>query len=679
MSTVPLAHFSTYLGHMIKDSGASLNGRSLNKKSLQLTNGLIPKKIIGNYEAIITFLCYLTRINYENRARKTLKAYKLLNYSPLTFNLGLSFLTFSPSKDDKIEKAPQGKIPYGYLMYDSKQDTPLSITVFDFTKPTNKSLIFPNKKIMVVSFRGTLSISTALKDLNISLQNLFNLYGKDAFPEEFAEVEQRKAKRGALGAITSLGTNPFGAHRGFVNGLIDLYPKIIARMDELLNNHPDVSSIFITGHSLGGAFSHLMGLGLAQLKKKGKELPNLHIISFGAPKVFTDYARNVFNKLLLEGYMTLERVANRPRFPDITMLASDPVPYIPATLDHPGFMILKPEIMTQSRTGRTKHIREVRSELANIKPDQSFFSSMIPNALKMRNYNSLPEYKEYLDHFFDCNGTGPDILTPDEYKGLINKALGGTVRIPMGPAKKVFANARKTLFITEQELEASTKVAEEATKQEVAKQTEASKEMKAAVDSVVQEQKATEAEVEKAYGPGGLPKSGAAQAGGSLPSENEKVGLIKNAQLQESNTAIYKKQTVLEQPNHVVYSCSQITSPVPLVGCHLGYMGVGWTGAGINIGSGTITGARDYKEVATLYCSDNGTWTYVPDSLPAAAPATGLTLRQNASVLTKPLPNAGANEDPTSPAVQAGGTRRKRLFRKKSAKTSKRYAKTKRY
>ena len=646
MATVPLAHFSTYLGTMIKESGIDLTGRALNKKSLQLTNGLVPKKIIGNYEAIITFLCYLTRINYENRARKSLKAFKLLNYSPLTFNKGMSYLTFTGSTDNKIEKSPEGKIPYGYLMYDPKQDTPLSITVFDYTKPTNQSLIFPNKKIMVISFRGTLSIATALKDLNLTLQNLFILYGKDSFPEEFAEVERRKSQRGALGSITSLGTNPFGAHRGFVNGLIELYPKIIARMDELLNNHPDISSIFITGHSLGGAFSHLMGMGLAQLKKKGKALPNLHIISFGAPKVFTDYARNVFNKLLLEGYMTLERVANRPRFPDITMLASDPVPYIPATLDHPGFMILKPEIMTQSRTGRTKHIREVRSELANIKPDQSFFSSMIPNALKMRNYNSLPEYKEYLDHFFDCNGTGPDILTPDEYKGIINKALGGTVRIPMGPAKKVFSNVTKALFITEADLEASTKVAEEANKQEAAKQAEASKEMKVAVDSVVQEQKATEAEVEKAYGPGGLP-----QSGGALPSENERAGLIKNAQLQESNTAIYKKQTVLEQPNHVVYSCSQITSGVPLVGCHLGYMGVGWNGAGINAGSGTWTGARDYKELATLYCSDNGTWTYIPDSLPAAAA--------------------------TASRGQAGGTRRRGLFRKKSV--SKKSAKTRRH
>jgi hypothetical protein len=259
---------------------------------------------------------------------------------------------------------------------------------------------------------------------------------------------------------------------------------------------------------------------------------------------------------------------------------------------------------------------------------------MIPNALKMRNYNSLPEYKEYLDHFLDCNGSGPDILTPDEYKGLINKTPGGTVRIPQGPAKKVFANARKALFINQVDLEATSKIAEQAGKEEAAKQTEVSKEMKGAVDSVIEEQKATEAEVEKAYGPGGLPTSGlTGQAGGA------NVNASPNSQL--SNTAIYKNQTVLEQPNHVVYSCSQITSGVPLVGCHLGYMGVGWLGAGINAGSGTLTGSRDYKELATLYCS-NGTWTYVPDSLAA-----------------------------TAPVKQAGGSRRRRHKKKRGRKTRK--------
>ena len=77
------------------------------------------------------------------------------------------------------------------------------------------------------------------------------------------------------------------------------------------------------------------------------------------------------------------------------------------------------------------------------------------------------------------------------------------------------------------------------------------------------------------------------------------------------NRDSYKKQTVLEQPNHLVYSCQQITAPVPMTGCHLGYMGVGWLGGTINAGSGTPAW-RGYEKEATLYCTD-GIWTFVTD------------------------------------------------------------------
>jgi len=67
-----------------------------------------------------------------------------------------------------------------------------------------------------------------------------------------------------------------------------------------------------------------------------------------------------------------------------------------------------------------------------------------------------------------------------------------------------------------------------------------------------------------------------------------------------------------------------------------------------------------------------------------AAPAASVKPQQNANALMKSLPNAAANEDPTAPNVQGGGTRRRRLFRKKSvskrsAKTSKRHVKTKKH
>ena len=612
MATVPLGHFTTYLGHIIKESGIDLTGRTLDKKTLKLTGQLVPKRIMGRYEAILTYICYFTRIIYENRPRKILKSYNLLKYSPLTFNKGMSYLTYSPSLNDKIERSAQlnKKKPSGYLLYDKQEDLPLSITVFDYTKPQNQSLIFPNKKIMVISFRGTLSLVTAFKDLNYFPKSLHKLYG--TFNNESRDNDG----------------NPFplfGAHGGFVNGLTAVYQKILARVKELLNNHPGISSIFVTGQSLGGAYSHLMGLGLAQEKKLGKinSTINIHIISFGAPRVFTYYSRNVFNKLLLEGYMTLDRVTNRARYPDVTMLTTDPVPLIPmitpalptsTVLAHPGFMILNKEIMTQSRSGRTKHIRELRSELADINPGQSFFSSLVPNALKVRNYNALPEYKEYLDHFLDCikRGNNMSPITVDEYKGMINSTPYGTVRRRTGRAEKVFDFVEEALYLSDAELEQLNSDAAYASMEQVVKvQQKEEGKLTAVVDSAKKEQGVVKEQVKKAYGPGGIPQEGGGEYGN-----------------------IYDKQTVLEQPNHLVYSCSQITSPghVPSLGCHLGYLGVSFTGAAINVGSGTLSGTRDYNSTATLYCTDDGVWTYIPDTMARQA---GGTRKKSAKKLAK--------------------------------------------
>ena len=146
--------------------------------------------------------------------------------------------------------------------------------------------------------------------------------------------------------------------------------------------------------------------------------------------IFTDYSRNVFNDLLIGGFMTFDRVANRPRFPDPTMLSYDPIPLIPPNMNHPGFMILKPEIKTQSKTGRTKHSSELRDELAGIKAKKSLFTS-----LTSRNYNPLPDYPEFFKYFKDT--TLESSFTPDEYSSLLSTTVTGTVRRGVGSAKKV--------------------------------------------------------------------------------------------------------------------------------------------------------------------------------------------------------------------------------------------------
>jgi hypothetical protein len=304
------------------------------------------------------------------------------------------------------------------------------------------------------------------------------------------------------------------------------------------------------------------------------------------------------------------------------MLTTDPIPMIPmitpalprsTILAHPGFMILNKEIMTQSRSGRTKHIRELRSELADIKPDQSLFSSLVPNALKIRNYNPLPEYQEYLDHFLDCikRGNNMSPITLEEYKGMINSTPYGTVRRRTGRAEKVFDFVEEALYLSNAELEEFNSNNAIAAMEQAAKvQQKEEGKLTGVVDSAKKEQVVIKGQVEKAYGPGGIPQEGGGYG------------------------EIYDNQTVLEQPNHIVYSCSQITSPghVPSLGCHLGYLGVSFTGAAINVGSGTLSGSRDFNSTATLYCTDDGVWTYIPDTL---ARQGGGTRKKSAKKLAK--------------------------------------------
>lgn len=667
--SIPLAHFTTYLGSLVTPP---LNGRPMKLQGLQI-DPLISKDILAKYEAVVTFCSYMSRLSYENRARKVLKAYKLLDYSPLVFNTGLSHLTYAKSTDDKIERGDVREKPLsGFLLYDAKQDTPVSVVMFDYTK--EPSSIFGTEKIIVVCFRGTLSLQTALKDLYAINGSLFTLFGNDLFSEEAAEVEKRKKPgnqsiKSAVTAATAGIVNPFGAHRGFVNGLENILQPILEKLKILLTLHPDVSRIIVTGQSLGGAYAHIFGLFIAQLKKKNGsvkgypsiQLPKLHVITFGAPKCFTDYSRNVFNGLLLGGFMTLDRVTNRPRFPDPSMLTYDPIPIVLQNLDHPGFMILKPEIKTQSRTGRTKHIAELRDELAGIKAKKSLFTS-----LTSRNYNPLPDYPEFYKLFKDSSS-----LTVEEYANLLSTSMFGTVRGGTNSASKILAVVQNVLHVTAADMAATDAEATQVRKAEVTslKQMPVPSELgkqEAETAKVVESGYTAAGEKEPTEGGGWLPTFGYKKnpnvpVAAPMPMPMAAPMPMANTNT-NSNTAKYKKQTVKEQPNHLVYSCSQITAPVPGVGCHLGYMGVSYFGAFLNAGSGTVTFSRDYKTEAALFYS-NGEWTYLPNSNSTIVPTS------NAPVSPNPPKSNVATPNPT-----VGGRYSRKQRRSKRRFTSKRRA-----
>jgi hypothetical protein len=313
-------------------------------------------------------------------------------------------------------------------------------------------------------------------------------------------------------------------------------------------------------------------------------------------------------------------------------------------------MILKPEIKTQSRTGRTKHISELRSELANITVKKSLFSRVTS-----RNYNPLPDYEEFFNKFLDKDYSPG--FTAESYSVLLSTSVLGTVRLNSGLATNIYTIIQKLTKLPMAEIVGADKQAE---KQDKAAEEAVAAEPVPVPQEVVNDLKETKDAVQQAY----------AKDGQALP-----------GQVAEGQTGggWYENQTVLENPNQVVYSCSQITAPIPFAGCHMGYMGVGYTGAAASVGSFSST--RGYREEAVLY-NTNGLWTFSPDSLPAQAPP--LPPRTPPSASTTPsdrtpllpptappktslfdrLRGRTASQAPTAKKGWWGGTAKRRKMRK---------------
>lgn len=607
--TVSIGKFTTYLGHLAKSKGTPLNGLPLKKKTLRVSP-LLDKNLMGQYEAALTYCCYHSRLSYEFNQSKLLEMFKHLNYTPLVFNKLLSVITKKsiPSGISSVEQPNQ----VGYFLFNKEHDLPGYISVFDYTTP-GSSLIFPGEKIMVVSFRGTLSLTTLLKDLKMVPRALQDVFGDTLFSELAPEIEKRKQDR-----TLPTGVNPFGAHRGFVNGMKAVYATYMEKIKELLALHPDVKRIFITGHSLGGAYTHIMSMGMAQEKKKNGLFQNqsLHAVSFGAPFTFLKMARDVYNGLLADGHLTLDRVITSARFKDPTFSTTDVIPNLPPNFYHPGFTIDWKEIKTQSRTGRTKHSRELREQFFNITRTKSSFIFGKPKSM---NYNSLPTYEEFLSKFLDT------AVSSKEYKSLLNSTYAGTIRSESDPlANKIRSTVMKLLGMNSEEL----------------KQNE---------QQIALDQSATEKQAKEQLATESLPENVKSNVQGIQGKASEEQKAIENAYKEEGNPMPPEEQeggafvfptnqeTKQYQPNTVVYSCYQnigMLLPIPifhLFTCHLNYMGVSWLGCvkqilvELSAQSKTIKvpfraspdSARQFREVAKLYKNPNsGIYTMVPDGAP---------------------------------------------------------------
>jgi hypothetical protein len=613
---VRIKKLTTYLDTVLPQGYTDL---PYNGKSVTVPDYSPYLNAVGQYEAVLTQAAYFSRLAYEMNP-VIASAMQLVTHNPVVFNTGLAmirrkFSRYNQPTDMTVKR--ETELGKGCVLYKKHGivETPCHIQVVDYRGKVS-GCPHPGKKVLYISFRGTISLKSALTDAKAVFQNLGSLVqncemqgvrGNMAFAEYIQGAEQYRSTVPPLNKV-----NPFGAHFGFIENLIPVMPDIckLLELEYLADN--TVDKIVVTGHSLGGANATLAALVLAGFKRAGiscLQRPSLHCITFGAPKLLHDYSRNVFNSLLDEGILTLDRVANRMK--NLVLAATSMgaainlVPTIPPNMVHPGYMVLKTEIKTQSRTGRSKNISDLRK----------MFAGISEGGLLGLQFNGLPTYTEFLNCF-------TRVMTDGDYKSLIGKLPFGTLYYGSkeGSYSKIKTIVATILQVSPESPELS------ATEVEAKEDASASSEA-AGVSGNTGEEAAVE-EGEEGQ-----------QAGG---------GVL---------TDMYKQTTVERGPNHIVYSCAKNISGLS---CHMGYMGISYNGGVKNVSLSRPPFATFLPEGNTLRVKqtepfDGHSWWHSLSGT-VAPPSTGST-NTVPNIVGNPnvhVPNNGASNIVGNPTVHIG-------------------------
>lgn len=185
---------------------------------------------------------------------------------------------------------------------------------------------------LIICFKGSSTVKNFKHDLYSQIT-----------PADLSTLlpEGLPAASGQIGNVTG----------SFVKPLIKSWKLIKDTINEI-----NPTRLFVTGHSLGGAYATMFAFMLCEIKTTFPNIQSIHLVTFGCPTVVADKARNTFNAHLDSGFLTLDRVVSS----GVTSRVADIVPTIPVGFSHPGFQPLRTELYPEKKTGRAYNIDTIR-------------------------------------------------------------------------------------------------------------------------------------------------------------------------------------------------------------------------------------------------------------------------------------------------------------------------------
>lgn len=329
-------------------------GLPSNKVSHQVAGAVGPEKF-KKYEHALYVMAQLSRLVYSDTGIMWTSIQKSLGMSSDVVNKVISAYDAQYAGKKKVAVSSQagdgaGRPMESYSLFPSKATN--SKTKFGTYVSTaddmtcvfingNKIVANPNSIFkasdVIVSFKGSSTMDNFKHDLM----------------SQFTAADLG-------GLVKSIGVTVAGSNNLVTGSFISPLVRGWTPLMKALTEHVAMATaagggapirLFLTGHSLGGAYTTLFAFILAEAKVS-KTLPimekiaSIHVISFGAPCIVRDAARNTFNRHLDSGLMTFDRVVSQKvaaRSAATQILTggmagpNDVVPTIPAGFSHPGY------------------------------------------------------------------------------------------------------------------------------------------------------------------------------------------------------------------------------------------------------------------------------------------------------------------------------------------------------